>query len=289
MTAAKRAVTPLEILGQLDFAALERDGAVCVRGLLTDRWLADASSMFDALKAGGRDLSRMYDEPAPGQTIVRDDCWIAQPKFLQFLHESPLAGAAASLLGTERIHLYEDLLIYKSAGAEQPTPWHQDEPQWPLCGRQMLSGWFCLDPVNPQTGSLRFAKSTHRGPLYRPFVTPDRREDLAEDERFFDGGALPDVEGDPKRFPLLTFSVAPGDVIFFHPRVLHAALGSAPSWPRRTFSIRFLGDDVRWLPKKSVFHDWLKDITLVEGERISGPRFPQLWPPRAAEPAVSSG
>jgi len=279
----------------MDFAALERDGAVCIRGLLNDQWLAEAGSMFDALKAGGRDLSRMYDEPeagrqaAPGQTIIHDDCWIAQPGFLRFLHESPLAGAAASLLGAGQIHLFEDLLIYKSAGTEQPTPWHQDEPQWPLSGRQMVSGWFCLDRVNPETGSLRFAKGTHRGPLYRPFVTPERREDLANDERFFDGGALPDVEADPRRFQIMTFSVAPGDVIFFHPRILHAAFGSAPAWPRRTFSIRFLGDDVRWLPKKSVFHDWLKDIALAEGERISGQRFPQLWPPRAAAPAAVQG
>ncbi len=267
-----------------DVQALERDGAVCVRGLLDPKWLSCAAARFDSLKMDGQDFSAMYDDPgtsrrsAPGQTIVRDDCWTADPKFLEFLVESPLACAAATLLQSERINLYEDLLIYKAAGAEQPTPWHQDEPQWPVSGRQMASGWFCLNPVTPESGALRFAIGTHRGPLYRPFVTPDRREDLAQDDRFFDGGALPDVAADPSRFPVQTFSVEPGDVIFFHPRVLHAALGSAPEWPRRTFSIRFLGDDVRWLPKRSVFHDWLKEIVLAEGARIQGPRFPVLWP-----------
>jgi hypothetical protein len=58
---------------------------------------------------------------------------------------------------------------------------------------------------------------------------------------------------------------------------VHSAYGSAPAHPRRTFSVRFLGDDVRWLPKKSVFHDWLKQIPLSEGDCIDGERFPLLW------------
>jgi hypothetical protein len=85
----------------------------------------------------------------------------------------------------------------------------------------------------------------------------------------------------PQQFGVASFDAMPGDVVFFHPRALHAALGSAPTHPRRTFSVRFLGDDVRWLPKRSVFHDWLKDIPLHKGEAMRADRFPQLWPPAA--------
>ena len=180
-------------------------------------------------------------------------------------------------------------MIYKSPGAEQPTPWHQDEPQWPLTGWQMISGWFCLEPVTPVTGSLRFAVGSHRGPLYRPSVPPERSADLAQDEGFFEGGALPDVAADPTRFLVRTFTVQPGDVIFFHPRVLHAAQGSAPEHPRRTFSVRFLGDDVRWQPKKSVFHNWLKLIPLAQGDVISGERFPMLWQDAARRATGAAG
>lgn len=264
---------------------LARDGAVCVRELLDRRWLRELTLIFDALKAQGTDLSSYYGDAesgkpgaGQGQTVVRDDCWRLSPAFLRFLYESALPAAAAALLQSKCIRLYEDLLIYKSSGAEQPTPWHQDEPQWPVSGRQMVSGWFCLDPVTTHTGALRFALGTHRGPMYRPTVPPERAADLEADAHHFEGGPLPNFAADPARFVVSSFDAHPGDVIFFHPRVLHAALGSDLTHPRRTFSVRFLGDDVRWLPKRSVFHEWLKNISLREGDVISGERFPLLWP-----------
>jgi ectoine hydroxylase-related dioxygenase (phytanoyl-CoA dioxygenase family) len=281
MAAAEIAVPALAEHSQ----ALARDGAVCLRGLLDQRWLHELSVMFVKLKAQGTDLSSYYgdaDSGAPGagqgQTVICDDCWRLNPVFLGFLQQSPLAAAAAALMQSERIRLYEDLLIFKSPGAEQPTPWHQDEPQWPLSGRQMVSGWFCLDPVTRTTGALRFALGTHRGPMYRPAVPPERAADVEADVHHFEGGTLPDVDADAARFQVASFDAYPGDVVFFHPRLLHAALGSAPAHPRRTFSVRFLGDDVRWLPKKSVFHTWLKDIPLRPGDVIDDERFPQLWP-----------
>jgi ectoine hydroxylase-related dioxygenase (phytanoyl-CoA dioxygenase family) len=239
--------------------------------------------------AQGQDLSAYYgdeesEQPGAGKgrTVLCECSWRREPRFLQFLQQSPLAQAAAELLQSPTILLYEDLLIFKSAGAEQPTPWHQDEPQWPLSGRQMVSAWFCLDPVTPATGALKFAAGTHRGPMYRPFVPPDRAADIAADDRFFEGGPLPDVDREDGHFTIRSYEVQPGDVLFFHPRVLHAALGSAPTHARRTFSIRFLGEDVRWLPKQSVFHDWLKDVGLREGAPVTGKRFPPLWPRRSA-------
>jgi ectoine hydroxylase-related dioxygenase (phytanoyl-CoA dioxygenase family) len=266
--------------------SLARDGAVCVRALLSQDWRDRLSILFEQLKDQGTDLSSYYGDAesgAPGagrgQTVVRNDCWRLNPEFLRFLQASPLAASAAALLNSRQVRLFEDLLIYKSPGAEQSTPWHQDEPQWPVSGRQMVSGWFCLDAVTTNTGALRFILGSHRGPLYRPVVPPDRHADAVADAGYFDGGALPDVDADPKRFPIRAFDVTPGDVVFFHPRVLHGAFGSAPTHPRRTFSVRFLGDDVRWLPKRSVFHDWMKEIPLGEGDIVSGERFPLLWPP----------
>ena len=218
------------------------------------------------------------------QTLTRQNGWIISLPLCRFLHESPLSGVAARLLGTQEIRLYEDLMIWKAAGSEQSTPWHQDEPQWPLSGRQMCSGWFCLDAVDAQTGALRFAAGTHKGPRYRPYVVPSRAADLEADARYFDGGAMPDVDADAGRFRVVCYDTLPGDVVFFHPRVLHGAFGSAPSFPRRTFSIRFLGDDVRWEPRKTVMYDWLAQIALATGDRVIDPHFPVLWPRQATPP-----
>ena len=262
-------------------ATFARDGAVCVRGVLHPDWLARTSSLFETVIAHGDDMSGYYGEgqAGPGKTVVRINGWQVCPELLLHLKNSPLPRAAAEVVESQRVCLFEDLIIFKSAGAEQPTPWHQDEPQWPLRGLQLVSAWFCLDPVTPDTGALRFAAGSHRGPMYRPYAPPERAADYAADAAYFEGGPLPDVDADPGRFPVRAFDVNPGDVLFFHPRVLHSAIGSAPNHSRRTFSIRFLGDDVRaGNQSKSVFHKSLKDMPLREGDVvIVSDSFPLMY------------
>lgn len=273
-------------------------GAVAIRNLLSRETLQLLESGVPTLLDAADDYSDYYTEgelttTSPdakararrkGQTLTRQNGWVISPELRRFLHESVLAQAAATLLGSKQVRLYEDLLIYKAAGTEQPTPWHQDDPQWPLVGRQMCSAWFCLDRVDAATGALRFATGSHQGPRYRPYVAKSRLADLKADEAYFEGGEQPDVEGNPQKFKVVSYDTEPGDVVFFHPRLLHAAYGSNPAYPRRTFSIRFLGDDVRWEPKKSVMYEWLAQVKLKPGEPIVDQQFPMLWPRQSNEP-----
>ena len=90
-------------------------------------------------------------------------------------------------------------------------------------------------------------------------------------------GPLPDVNADPDRYRVLTIEAEPGDAIIFHPRALHTAYGASPSHPRRTFTIRFMGDDVRWTPKGTYYHAWMRDNGLQEGDEPDHPRFPIIW------------
>lgn len=274
-------------------------GAVVIRGLLRPDDLDQLRSGLDSIIEAADDYSDYYDggdltttgsgsgarKRKTGQTLTRQNAWVMSPQVRRLLHTSPLAATAASVLGSREVRLYEDLMIYKAAGSEQPTPWHQDDPQWPLVGRQLCSAWFCLDPVDSTTGALRFAAGTHLGPRYRPYVAPQRAADLEADSQYFEGGPQPNVDADPERFPVVCYDTQPGDVVYFHPRLLHAALGSSPAHPRRTFSFRFLGDDVVWEPKKSVMYDWLARMALAPGDRVQGKYFPLLWPTQASAPA----
>jgi ectoine hydroxylase-related dioxygenase (phytanoyl-CoA dioxygenase family) len=203
----------------------------------------------------------------------------------RFISAPPLAAAAAAVIAATKVNLYEDLLIYKAAGTSGPTPWHQDEPQWPVTGTQMASIWLCLEAVTPETGALRFVAGSHRGPLSEPYAPAAQRAGVEADRAYFTGGRLPDIDSAPERFPVISFATEPGDVIAFHPRIVHGAYGNATDRPRRTFSIRFLGDDVRWQSKASVVLPWLAEIGLGNGETISGERFPQVWPAQRSQSA----
>jgi ectoine hydroxylase-related dioxygenase (phytanoyl-CoA dioxygenase family) len=44
--------------------------------------------------------------------------------------------------------LYHDHMLTKEPGTRQPTPWHQDQPYYNIDGRQNISFWIPVDPVN---------------------------------------------------------------------------------------------------------------------------------------------
>ena len=262
------------LVNELMSAALVEDfathGAVCVRGALSKELLDRLVESFESLKLQAVDTSDYYGHEAKGQTLVRNNNWQSDPSILNFIQRSPIADIAREVLQSRSLRLYEDLLIYKEAGTDQPTPWHQDDPRWPLTGRQMCSVWMCLEPVTLATGALRFAAGSSNGPPYEPYLSPAEKDNWEPME----GGAFPDVDADPKRFPVLSFDTLPGDIVVFHSRSIHAAFGSARERPRRTFSFRFIGDDVRWKFRKNVFYDFLRTLPLKDGDTPDHPRFP---------------
>lgn len=270
--------------------AFQQQGATVVRGLVSPYWIEELRSVYAELAETAYDLTDYYGEQEPvaappRSSLLKDDNWMHHATIRRFLFESPIAEAAARVMRSHTARIYEDLLIARAAGTDLSTPWHQDEPQWPVSGRQLSSVWLSLETATRDTGALRFVAGSHRGPLYIPYVPEAQRHLLEPDMPCFTGGPVPDVDAEPDRFPVVCFDTEPGDAIIFHPRALHGAFGSDPRRPRRTFSIRFLGDDVRWLPKSSVFLDWLKDISLREGDPISGERFPEIWSDHTKIPA----
>ncbi|HSV52929.1 MAG TPA: phytanoyl-CoA dioxygenase family protein [Burkholderiaceae bacterium] len=269
------------ILDAAAIQAFQRNGAVLLRGLVSDAWRAKLA----AVCARGQDLATdpgtHYTDPTFGlavakpvrsETFVKDNNWKVDDDMRDFIQQSPLADVARLAMGSREVRLYEDLIICKGAGSDQPTPWHQDDGQWPMLGLQMCGIWFCLEEATQATGSLRFAAGSHRGPLYNPYMPPGREADREN----FEGGELPDVDADPARFPVIGIDVAPGDAILFHPRVLHAAYGSSRTHQRRSFSFRFVGDDVRWKSRRNVYYRYLLDIPLKDGDRLADPWFPLL-------------
>jgi len=257
--------------------AYERDGAIIVRGLIGAEWVASLRDCYDGMaEAAEAPYAKRGDgKGAIAATGVRDGMWREEEPFTKFLFESPIARAAAILMRSRSARLYEDLLLTQPAGAPAKTGWHQDEPTWPVSGRQLSSVWFSLEPVARETGAMRFVLGSHHGPLYHPGMVS--AEQAGDDIRFWTGGAFPNVDGDPEQFRVLQTEAEPGDAVVFHPRAIHTAYGSAKDHARRTFTIRLLGDDVRWLPKRRVYHRWMHDLGMNEGDRIASPRLPLIW------------
>ncbi len=100
----------------------------------------------------------------------------------------------------------------------------------------------------PKSESLEFVRGSHRGPLYNgsTFNLDDPTEPL------YPGGhlpRLPDVDGAPDDWDFVSWAVEPGDVIAFHPAVLHgggATTSTTAEAKRETLSLRFFGTDATY-------------------------------------------
>ena len=226
--------------------AFARDGAVCLRGLLSPDEVALLRQGIDANIAAPSPRAKVASRPDdPGFFIEDFCCWQDNAAYRRFIFDSPLAAAAARLMQSRTVRLYHDHMLTKEPGTRQRTPWHQDQPYYNVEGRQNISFWIAVDPVRRHS-TLEFVAGSHRGPWLMP------RSFMDQQARWFPEGSLqdlPDIEAARERFPIFGWAVEPGDVIAFHMLSLHASAGVDGDTRRRVFSVRMLGDDATHAPR----------------------------------------
>jgi ectoine hydroxylase-related dioxygenase (phytanoyl-CoA dioxygenase family) len=227
--------------------AFQRDGAVCLRGLLNADELMQLRRGIDANLAAPSPRAIVASQPDDPGFFIEDFCnWQDNPDYRALACGSPLAQVAARLMGSRTVRLYHDHMLTKEPGTRQKTPWHQDQPYYNVDGAQNVSFWIPADPV-ARPSTLEFVAGSHRGPWLMP------RTFMTHQARWFPEGSLaelPDIEADRAAHTVLGWALQPGDVVAFHMLALHAAGGVAPGQRRRVFSLRYLGDDARHAPRR---------------------------------------
>lgn len=256
-------------------ADFRRDGAVCIRQLLTTAELALLREGIEANLAHPSERAKIASRPDDPGRFFEDFCnWQDIPAYRRFIFETPLALVAQRLMGARTVRLYHDHLLVKEAGTRQRTPWHQDQPYYNIAGEQNISMWIPVDSV-PRQSMLEFVAGSHQGPWLMP------RTFMDNEARWFPEGSLadlPDIEGARDRFPIVGWAIEPGDFVCFHMLTLHAAGGVEGPNRRRVFSLRWLGDDIRHAPRRwktSPEFPGLAD-QLPTGAPMEHPLFPKL-------------
>jgi ectoine hydroxylase-related dioxygenase (phytanoyl-CoA dioxygenase family) len=162
-------------------------------------------------------------------------------------------------------------VLVKEPGTSKPTPWHQDGPYYFVEGEQTISFWSPLDPVTDAT--LRLVAGSHKWP--KP-VLPTRW--LKEDAFFPDEGAyIPVPDPDAEGMTVLEWQMEPGDAVAFDYRTLHGARGNTSDRRRRAFSVRFLGDDARYVERPGRTSPPFPGHDMVPGQRLREDWFPTVW------------
>ncbi len=268
--------------------AFERDGAVCLRGVFEQRWLRTVTSGIERNLAEPGPYSESLQaegaEGGPGK-FFDDYCnWQEIREYRDYVFESPAAEIAARLMRSRQAIFYHEHVFIKDPHTEKRTPWHHDQPYYPVDGSQICSIWMPLDPIPLET-SLRLVKGSHAwGRWFMPqkFETerdyPLKTSASEESANLARYEPMPDIDGHPERYEILAWAVQPGDCVVFHGRSLHGAFGNtSQTTSRRVLSTRWLGDDARLAERP---WEVSPPITggLKPGEPMACETFPVIWP-----------
>ena len=229
-----------------------RDGVVALRGVLTADELAIVRAAFDwSVAHPGRGATRHLIAGSPGSFYGDLANPTAFDAYQRVNDETPLAEWVSGLWDKPDVWFFYEQVFVKTGGAASSarrTPWHQDLPYLPLSGEDLAVLWIAFEPLTA-AGSLEFVVGSHRGTLY-----DGSRFDPSDDTLPLYGTGelprLPDIEANRADYEIVSFAVAPGDVIAFHPAMLHGGADAKPGQQRNTLSLRYFGDDARvaWRP-----------------------------------------
>ena len=86
---------------------------------------------------------------------------------------------------------------------------------------------------------------------------------------------IPDIKSMEKN--ILKPEMNLGDAILFNFKVLHYSPGNLENIPRRAFSMRFMGDDVKYIDRGGESSPPFKGIDLKIGEKMREDWFPVVW------------
>ena len=279
MSATSEVVRAAYTVQDRDRDAFERDGVVCLRGVIPPeeaRHMLDVS--LDFMNSGrGRVREAAREEGKPGRFFSAAYMSATEPPFRAFAERSALPAVASQLMASPAVRFYYDQLFIKEPGTAAPTPWHNDLPFWPFRGNDLVSLWVALTPVNRQSSGLDYVAGSHRWGTMFQAVTPDY------DPRFMNPDLQPCPNySDPAHqdgHRILSWEMQPGDVLAHHPMSVHGAGGNASAVNRRVgLSIRYLGSDVAWDPRPHTTNPPTMPNVPPGAYPADDAAFPLVWP-----------
>jgi len=257
-----------------EVAAFERDGVLCLRGVIDADWRGRLGGAIERDMREPGEFTHGY-ESSSGRFHGTSRKWQTDADVRDYVFDSPLPEIAAALLRSRKVNLLYDQMFVKEPGTDAPTPWHNDHVVWPLHGKQVVSFWLALDPVTADSGRVEYVRGSH---LWDKKYQPRSFAKSRLSYPILDGlEEFPDVNADRAAYDIVTWDLAPGDVVAFTSRTLHGAAGNARTDRRRRgYTIRYTGDDITYLPSELTVPVTLNP-DLAPGDPLDSELFPVVW------------
>ena len=258
-------------LSSEEIDSYKNQGAIVIKNVFNP-WI-------DLLRQG---FEKVLNEPGPHARenvedkegrFFEDYCnWERISEFKKFAEESPAAQIVAEATDSKSIQLFHEHIFVKNPGTAKETPWHQDMPYYCVDGNDTGSFWIPLDPVTKEN-SLKVLLGSHKFPkLVRPTKWSNDKPWYKDNDNFIDMVDISKMENN-----ILSSEMNIGDAILFNFKVLHSSSGNTAKIPRRAFSMRFIGDDIKYIDRGGETSPPFKGINLHDGAKMREDWFPVVW------------
>ncbi len=260
-----------QIVTDADIRTYQEDGIICLRNVFdrdqverlreaAEECMAQPSELHAELADLREEKGRFFHD-----TFV----WQRNDYCRSFLFDSVAAQITRQLMRSQKVNLFFDQWLIKEPGTITRTPWHNDQPYWPIKGNQVCTLWLALDDVTRENGAVEYVKGSHLpGQRFRPASfsgSNQYTEDLPE---------VPDIDAIYDQLDMVHFDMEPGDCTIHHGLTIHGALQNTTNDKRRrAYVIRWTGDDVVFDPRPGI-----QEMPPLPDIAAGGPIDSELWP-----------
>jgi len=203
------------------------------------------------------------DDANPIWQIV--NIYEASAAFRALVTNRQLAEMAAQLTGAKELRIWHDQVQYKPKALGGRLGWHQDSPLWANLQPkdQQITAWIALDDAEADNGCMYMVPGSHTW-----------GDKMAEIAKLPQGYQLPETfEGNPVHFMMCP--VRKGHVHFHSSLTWHGSGPNHSNRPRRAIGVHYMTE--RTTNYAQGDHLMAKWITVGDGEKMAGERFPQVW------------
>lgn len=208
-----------------ELSKFERDGYIVARQLAPPSLVAAIRARAEAdlanrvepfeLEADLRYPGAPPSRDAEGGLAIRRlrRAYGRDPVFDEWLQSPALGTRLRQLLGPRVLmpQAHHNCIMTKQPRYSSDSLWHQDIRYWRYTRRELVTAWLALGHEYERNGGLQVIPGSHKLELDR---------DRFDDALFFRTDLPINQPLLEQRVPL---ELAPGDVLFFHCRLLHAA------------------------------------------------------------------
>ena len=249
----------------------QADGVIVVKGVFKE-WIEPLRKGFQKVLDNPSIHGRENVDDNKGR-FFEDYCnWERIKEFKDCIFSSPGAQIFAEATNSKRIQIFHEHIFIKESGTNKETPWHQDMPYYCVNGNDTGSFWIPLDDVDKKN-NLKLILGSHNWPrLIRPTKWSNNQSWYKDDSSFMD---LPKENEFKKNILIPELSL--GDAVLFNFKTVHGSTGNFSPKARRAFSMRFIGDDVKYFDRGGPTSPPFDGIELKNGDLMREDWFPKIF------------